>query len=53
MVSLDNSVLARMEKGGKRYELLVDPDLVDPLALGLAQHVHLRPISSRLVGLTA
>ena len=29
MVSLDNSVLARMEKGGKRYELLVDPDLVD------------------------
>lgn len=29
MVSLDNSVLARMEKGGKRYELLVDPELVD------------------------
>jgi|TARA_B100000767_G_scaffold106401_1_gene102151 ribosome maturation protein SDO1 len=29
MVSLDNAVLARMEKGGKRYELLVDPDLVE------------------------
>ncbi len=29
MVSLDNSVLARMEKGGKRYELLVDPEMVD------------------------
>jgi len=29
MVSLDNAVLARMEKGGKRYEILVDPDLVD------------------------
>jgi len=29
MVSLDDAVLARMEKGGKRYELLVDPNLVD------------------------
>ena len=29
MVSLDNAVLARMDKGGKRYEILVDPDLVD------------------------
>ena len=29
MVSLDDSVLARMEKGGKRYELLVDPEMVD------------------------
>ncbi len=29
MVSLDNAVLARLEKGGKRYEILVDPDLVD------------------------
>jgi ribosome maturation protein SDO1 len=29
MVSLDNAVLARMEKGGKRYELLVDPNLVE------------------------
>ena len=29
MVSLDKAVLARMEKGGKRYELLVDPDLVE------------------------
>jgi len=29
VVSLDNSVLARMEKGGKRYELLVDPEMVD------------------------
>tara|TARA_B100000965_G_C19579620_1_gene752926 strand:- start:615 stop:1301 length:687 start_codon:yes stop_codon:yes gene_type:complete len=29
MVSLDDAVLARMEKGGKRYEILVDPDLVD------------------------
>ena len=29
MVSLDEAVLARMEKGGKRYEILVDPYLVD------------------------
>jgi ribosome maturation protein SDO1 len=29
MVSLDDAVLARMEKGGKRYELLVDPTMVD------------------------
>ncbi len=29
MVSLDDAVLARMEKGGKRYELLVDPDSVE------------------------
>tara|TARA_B100000683_G_scaffold269053_1_gene305297 strand:- start:104 stop:790 length:687 start_codon:yes stop_codon:yes gene_type:complete len=29
MVSLDDAVLARMEKGGKRYEILVDPELVD------------------------
>lgn len=29
MVSLDNAVVARLEKGGKRYEILVDPDLVD------------------------
>ena len=29
MVSLDNAVLARLEKGGKRYEVLVDPNLVD------------------------
>ena len=29
MVSLDNAVLARWEYGGKRYEILVDPDLVD------------------------
>ena len=29
MVSLDDAVLARLEKGGKRYEILVDPDLVD------------------------
>ena len=29
MVSLDNSVLARMEKGSKRYELLVDPEMVE------------------------
>ena len=29
MVSLDDAVLARMEKGGKRYEILVDPDLVE------------------------
>jgi ribosome maturation protein SDO1 len=28
MVSLDNAVLARLEKGGSRYEILVDPDLV-------------------------
>ena len=29
MVSLDNAVVARMEKGGKRYEILVDPELVE------------------------
>ena len=29
MASLDNAVLARLEKGGKRYEALVDPDLVE------------------------
>jgi ribosome maturation protein SDO1 len=29
MVSLDAAVLARLEKGGKRYEILVDPELVD------------------------
>ena len=29
MVSLDAAVLARMEKGGKRYEILVDPELVN------------------------
>ena len=29
MVSLDNAVLARYEYGGKRYEILVDPELVD------------------------
>ena len=29
MVSLDSAVVARLEKGGKRYEILVDPELVD------------------------
>ena len=29
MVSHDDAVLARLEKGGKRYEALVDPDLVE------------------------
>ncbi len=29
MVSLDKSVLARLEKGGKRYEVLVNPALVE------------------------
>ena len=29
MVSLDEAVLARYEFGGKRYEILVDPDLVE------------------------
>jgi|TARA_B100000959_G_scaffold8728_1_gene8739 ribosome maturation protein SDO1 len=29
MVSLDDAVLARLERGGSRYEILVDPDLVD------------------------
>ena len=29
MVSLDNAVIARLEKGGKRYEILVDPELVE------------------------
>ena len=28
MVSLDDAVLARLEKGGSRYEILVDPELV-------------------------
>ena len=30
MVSLDDAVLARLEKGGKRYEVLVDSELVAP-----------------------
>ena len=29
MVSLDDAVLARLEKGGKRYEVLVDPVFVE------------------------
>ena len=29
MVSLDDAVIARLEKGGARYEILVDPDLVE------------------------
>ena len=29
MVSLDDAVLARFERGGSRYEILVDPELVD------------------------
>ena len=29
MVSLDDAVIARYEKGGKRYEILVDSELVD------------------------
>ena len=29
MVSLDDAVLARLEKGGSRYEILVDPELVE------------------------
>ncbi len=29
VVSLDDAVLARLEKGGNRYEILVDPDLVE------------------------
>ena len=29
MVSLDDAVLARLEKGGSRYEILVDSELVD------------------------
>ena len=29
MVSLDDAVSARLEKGGARYEILVDPDLVE------------------------
>ena len=29
MVSLDDAVLARLEKGGKRYEVLVDPSMVE------------------------
>ena len=28
MVSLDDAVIARLEKGGSRYEILVDPELV-------------------------
>jgi ribosome maturation protein SDO1 len=33
MVSLDDAVIARLEKGGKRYEILVDPDLVNSFKL--------------------
>ncbi len=29
MVSLDEAVIARLEKGGSRYEILVDPELVE------------------------
>ena len=29
MVSLDDAVLARFEHGGKRFEILIDPTLVD------------------------
>ena len=29
MVSLDDAVLARLEKSGKRFEILADPDLVE------------------------
>ena len=29
MVSLDDAVLARLERGGSRYEIFVDPELVD------------------------
>tara|TARA_B100000073_G_scaffold171188_1_gene141561 strand:- start:233 stop:922 length:690 start_codon:yes stop_codon:yes gene_type:complete len=29
MVSLDDAVIARLEKGGSRYEILVDPELVE------------------------
>ena len=29
MVTLDDAVVARLEKGGKRYEILVDSELVD------------------------
>lgn len=29
MVNMDDAVIARLEKGGKRYEVLVDPDLVN------------------------
>ena len=29
MVSLDDAVIARLEKGGNRYEILVDPELVE------------------------
>ncbi|MBR84401.1 MAG: ribosome assembly factor SBDS [Euryarchaeota archaeon] len=29
MVSLDDAVTARLERGGSRYEILVDPDLVE------------------------
>jgi len=29
MVSLDDAVLARFEYGGKRFEILIDPTLVD------------------------
>ena len=27
MVSLDDAVIARLERGGSRYEILVDPEL--------------------------
>ena len=33
MVSLDDAVVARYERAGKRYEILVDPELVAPYKL--------------------
>jgi len=38
MVSLDDAVLARLEKGGKRYEALVNPDLVEQWKGRCVQH---------------
>ena len=42
MVSLDDAVTARLERGGARYEILVDPELVqtwkeDPESVELSE----------------
>ena len=47
MVSLDDAVLARLEKGGSRYEILVDPDLVDPASRDITKDTHLDTLFSR------
>ena len=64
MVSLDDAVLARWEYGGKRYEVLVDPELVEdfqnntesvdmmiywqPMRYGTTLEVEIGPLVMRL-----